>query len=71
MNALIRSDAKEPIRTVVLDGLSWRDIALGAVVTLVLVLFFITLAAVHERNRQRELAPEEGGDLPHPVRPHR
>lgn len=61
MNSINRYAADQPVRTVVLDGLSWRDIALGAALMLLLVLFFIALAAVRDK-RHRRLAPGEGGD---------
>ena len=50
MNATIQLLAQEPTRTIVLDGLSWRDIALGAALALFVVLLFIVLAALREKR---------------------
>ena len=44
--------AQEPTRTIVLDGLSWRDIALGAALALLAVLLVIALAALREKRRR-------------------
>jgi len=51
VNATIQLLAQEPTRTIVLDGLSWRDIALGAALALFVVLLFIVLAALREKRR--------------------
>jgi hypothetical protein len=53
---------EEPVRTVVLDGLSIRDIALGAAIALLLVLLVIAMGALRDRGRRRSSARAEGGD---------
>lgn len=60
MNSISHYAADEPVRTVVLDALSWRDIALGAVLTLLLVLSCIALAVVRDKRRRRGSGRREG-----------
>ena len=52
MNAAIQLSVQEPTRTIVLDGLSWRDIALGAALALLAVLLLIALAAIRDKRRK-------------------
>ena len=48
----IQLSVQERTRTIVLDGLSWRDIALGAALALLAVLLLIALAALREKRRR-------------------
>jgi hypothetical protein len=65
VNTLISILAEEQVRTVVLDGLSWRDIAVGAALALVLVLVFIALAVLRTKNRARDDSFRTKGVISH------
>jgi len=62
MNQHLRLIAEEPVKTIVLDGLSVRDVALGAALVLALVLLVIALTKLRDKKRRRA-SEAKGGDL--------